>query len=210
MGNAERKVLNGWKEIAQYLGRGIRTVQRWERELQLPVHRPRGADNSAVVALGDELDGWLAKAPMKSSGFDEQAPGRAVSPIKARVLIVEDNLQDLRKCVSVLDRLGAERVDALSNVGAAMMRLENILEDKMAAPDLIILDLNFANESGFEVLRFWKSEPKLKQIPVLVWTQMGETEQKLCQYFGVRVIAKWAGTGELEEAVRLSAASQSA
>ena len=31
--------LDSWKEIAAYLGRGIRTVQRWEREEGLPVHR---------------------------------------------------------------------------------------------------------------------------------------------------------------------------
>ena len=31
--------LNGWKEIAAFLGKGVRTVQRWEREQGLPVHR---------------------------------------------------------------------------------------------------------------------------------------------------------------------------
>ena len=31
--------LDSWKEIAAYLGRGLRTVQRWEREEGLPVHR---------------------------------------------------------------------------------------------------------------------------------------------------------------------------
>jgi hypothetical protein len=30
------EVLNFWKEIAEYLHRGIRTVQRWERDLKLP------------------------------------------------------------------------------------------------------------------------------------------------------------------------------
>src|ERR1041385_1511743 len=31
--------LDSWKAIAAYLGRGVRTVQRWEREEGLPVHR---------------------------------------------------------------------------------------------------------------------------------------------------------------------------
>jgi DNA-binding transcriptional regulator YiaG len=31
--------LDSWKEIAAYLKRGARTVQRWEREERLPVHR---------------------------------------------------------------------------------------------------------------------------------------------------------------------------
>lgn len=57
------EVLNSWKEVAAYLGRGVRTVQRWERELGLPVRRPRGKDRSAVIALKPELDHWLQKTP---------------------------------------------------------------------------------------------------------------------------------------------------
>jgi hypothetical protein len=55
-------VLNSWKEIAAYLDRGIRTVQRWERELQLPVRRPRQKARSAVLAFRSELDRWLLNA----------------------------------------------------------------------------------------------------------------------------------------------------
>jgi hypothetical protein len=53
------EVLNSWKEVALYLGRGVRTVQRWEQELGLPVRRPRGKARSAVLALKSELDSWL-------------------------------------------------------------------------------------------------------------------------------------------------------
>jgi len=57
------EVLNSWKEIAAYLGRGVRTVQRWEQELGLPVGRPRGKERSAVIALRLDLDGWLHRVP---------------------------------------------------------------------------------------------------------------------------------------------------
>jgi len=53
------EVLNSWTEIAVYLGRGVRTAQRWERELQLPVRRPRERSRSAVIAFRSELDRWL-------------------------------------------------------------------------------------------------------------------------------------------------------
>ena len=36
-GITQLQVLNGWKEIANYLGKGVRTVQRYEREFGLPV-----------------------------------------------------------------------------------------------------------------------------------------------------------------------------
>lgn len=61
----ERRILNSWKEIASYLGRGVRTVQRWEAHLGLPVHRPSGRDHSAVLAFSTELDQWLDSRPLR-------------------------------------------------------------------------------------------------------------------------------------------------
>jgi hypothetical protein len=52
-------VLNSWKDIASYLGRGVRTVQRWEQELQLPVHRIGVGNRSPVFAFEHELRFWL-------------------------------------------------------------------------------------------------------------------------------------------------------
>ncbi|HEY6183671.1 MAG TPA: hypothetical protein VIW67_15600 [Terriglobales bacterium] len=60
----KKRFLNTWKEIATYMGRGVRTVQRWERELDLPVRRPRGKSRSAVIALAADLDEWLYRAPV--------------------------------------------------------------------------------------------------------------------------------------------------
>ena len=52
-------ILNSWKEIAQFLGRGVRTVQRWEHELHLPIHRIGGGKRSPVFANVRELRFWL-------------------------------------------------------------------------------------------------------------------------------------------------------
>ena len=61
--NRTSGVLNSWKEIAAYLNRGVRTVQRWESELRLPVHRPKGNNRSAIIALREEIDDWLRHTP---------------------------------------------------------------------------------------------------------------------------------------------------
>ncbi len=53
--------LNTWKEIAGHLGRGVRTVQRWERDLGMPIHRPYGRPRTSVMALRTEIDAWAAK-----------------------------------------------------------------------------------------------------------------------------------------------------
>lgn len=53
-------VLSGWKDIAAYMGRGVRTVQRWE-QLGLPVRRPNAHLRSAVIATVEEIDDWIRK-----------------------------------------------------------------------------------------------------------------------------------------------------
>ena len=50
--------LDSWKEIAAYLKRGARTVQRWEREEGLPVHRLVHNKLGSVYAYRSELDAW--------------------------------------------------------------------------------------------------------------------------------------------------------
>jgi hypothetical protein len=51
--------LTSWKEIAQHLSKGVRTVQLWEKQIGLPVHRPQERVKRMVLAFTDELDVWL-------------------------------------------------------------------------------------------------------------------------------------------------------
>src|SRR5262245_13101289 len=51
--------LHSWKEIASYLRRDVRTVQRWERQEGLPVHRHAHNKLSSVYAEKAELEAWL-------------------------------------------------------------------------------------------------------------------------------------------------------
>jgi Tol biopolymer transport system component len=50
--------LDSWKEIAKYLRRDVRTVQRWEKTEGLPVHRHLHGMRSTAYALKSELDVW--------------------------------------------------------------------------------------------------------------------------------------------------------
>jgi hypothetical protein len=59
------RFLSGWKEIANYLGKGVRTVQRYERELGFPVRRPAGKSHAAVIATKAEVDAWVAASPIR-------------------------------------------------------------------------------------------------------------------------------------------------
>lgn len=55
-GAAER--LESWKEIAVFLRRDIRTVQRWEKAEGMPVHRHQHDKLGSVYAFKSELSEW--------------------------------------------------------------------------------------------------------------------------------------------------------
>jgi TolB-like protein/tetratricopeptide (TPR) repeat protein len=50
--------LDSWKEIAAYLHRDVKTVQRWEKREGMPVHRHLHDKVGSVYAFSSELDGW--------------------------------------------------------------------------------------------------------------------------------------------------------
>ena len=54
----ESRRLDSWKEIAEYLGRDVRTAIRWEHERGLPVHRVPGERRGVVFAYTSEIDEW--------------------------------------------------------------------------------------------------------------------------------------------------------
>jgi Tol biopolymer transport system component len=81
--------LDSWKEIAAYLGRGVTTVQRWEVDEALPVHRLPHARRGSVFAFTGELDAWrMNRAHPPGMGAREPHPASAEaggegSPVRA-------------------------------------------------------------------------------------------------------------------------------
>jgi hypothetical protein len=121
----ESAVLSSWKDIARYMGKGVRTVQRWERHLGLPVRRPNGATHKSAVLLDrNELDAWLATR-FSARGMVKQLAASATEPPdstrnnlregiqKARAL--RDANHALTQQLSESIRVLAERCDRLSN-----------------------------------------------------------------------------------------------
>ena len=51
--------LDSWKEIAVYLHRDVKTVQRWEKREGMPVHRHQHDRIGSVYAFSSELDAWV-------------------------------------------------------------------------------------------------------------------------------------------------------
>jgi len=66
--------LESWKEIAEWLHRDVRTVQRWERSRNLPVHRLPGGRRARVFALQSELDSWWNSRVVQAAVEKEAKP----------------------------------------------------------------------------------------------------------------------------------------
>lgn len=120
-----------------------------------------------------------------------------------RVLLIEHNPADIQQATSVLQKLGIKDVHVITSALLAIEYLRDISENQQAVPDIVLLDLDFGKESGFEVLRFWKSTPELKGMQVIVWTIMGDLEKQMSELFGVRhVVSKHESPKELQRVLR--------
>jgi hypothetical protein len=78
-------ILSGWKDIAGYVRRGIRTVQRWEREYDFPVRRTHVGPKSTVLAVPTEIDSWV-----RARNFQKSAHG------KTERMLLHQSLKELR------------------------------------------------------------------------------------------------------------------
>jgi hypothetical protein len=92
------QVLSGWKDIANYLGKGVRTVQRYERELALPVRRPAGKTKASVIATRSELDIWAASHwthPPHPLG--ETSPLTVCTSLRSRIAEMDELAEGMKK-----------------------------------------------------------------------------------------------------------------
>lgn len=102
-----------------------------------------------------------------------------------RVLIVEDHPNDFQIAAKAAEASGFSAVETRASVGAARAYLEKALEGEGPLPDAIVLDLDLGYESGFELLRYWHSSPRLSEVPLVVWTILGEQYREICRIFRV-------------------------
>lgn len=89
------------------------------------------------------------------------------------VLIVDDNPQNVELLQAFLESLPLKIITAADGVDA----LENVRQHN---PDLILLDVMMPRMSGFQVCKQLKSDPKTKDIQVLMVTalnELGDIEQ---------------------------------
>jgi hypothetical protein len=104
--------LSGWKEIANYLGKGVRTVQRYERWSGLPVRRPAGMPSGgAVIATKAELDGWVKASPIREAfrlreiQLEQPPPVPAIKHGVSQMKRLREEMLELRNEVKTMLRM---------------------------------------------------------------------------------------------------------
>jgi serine phosphatase RsbU (regulator of sigma subunit) len=82
---------------------------------------------------------------------------------RQRIVVVDDNANDVQVTKRFLERRGYDAVTALSGE-------EGLLLAAQLMPDAIVIDYRMPGMDGFEVTRRLKSDPRLQTIPVLMLT----------------------------------------
>jgi phage terminase Nu1 subunit (DNA packaging protein) len=118
--NSGERVFTSWKDIASFFGKGVRTVQRWERKFGLPISRPTAAKN-VVLATESELREWIRRSSSQLSGDDgtlaidknahHDGNGDGLVTLSARLKRLEDDTARLARIVATF----SERIDELSS-----------------------------------------------------------------------------------------------
>ena len=104
------KMLSSWKEIAHFFGKGVRTVQRWEKTLDLPIRRPPGAPSNVVLARTSDLEEWMHRSA---------AAREAVSQQDTNVDALQNAISELEVEIRSLSGVAPQPVEAAAqNSGA--------------------------------------------------------------------------------------------
>src|SRR5215510_8588324 len=88
--------------------------------------------------------------------------------VMAHILIVEDDPADVCTASAALAKVGLAEIDPVATVAEAHCYLDEVREKKRESPALILLDLSLGYESGFEILRRWRSDSIISAPPLLI------------------------------------------
>lgn len=88
---------------------------------------------------------------------------------KAKILVVEDD--------TTLNKIYQTKLGAMDyEVVSAYNGEEALNKARSEMPDLILLDLMLPKKSGFDVLTEIKADEKIKEIPVIILSNLGQDE----------------------------------
>jgi CheY-like chemotaxis protein len=127
---------------------------------------------------------------------------------KARILVVDDNLVNLKLATAVLDANGFAVVEAQDAIEAQARLAEQL-------PDLILMDIALPGMDGLTLTRHIKADPRTQRIPVIALTAfaMQRDHQRVleagCDGYITKPIDTRALPRVIEDTLRKASASSS-
>jgi CheY-like chemotaxis protein len=120
------------------------------------------------------------------------------------ILLIEDQPAFSDTCTKALHELGYDGVQLITHVMQAENHLDDIVSNLTDAPAAIVLDLGLGMDSGFTLLRKCHAEPRLQQVPILVWTKHTDDLSKtFSNYLGVKdFLVKSGDPQQLRDALK--------
>lgn len=94
-------LLRSWKDIANYLGACVKTVQRWEEFHGLPIRRVAAARGSVVFAFKADLDKWMQS---RCADAEAEGPYERMREIFLRFPVPAIVLDDQRVIIDTNDK----------------------------------------------------------------------------------------------------------
>jgi CheY-like chemotaxis protein len=121
-----------------------------------------------------------------------------------RLLIVDDDLRDLRVAIDAARSVGIRNIEVFNWLQPAMKFLEEGFRGEGPLPDAVLLDLAIGCESGYEVLRARHSAHANSKIRVIVWSELDEDRNReICELFNIdEYVSKQDGAAALRQALR--------
>jgi len=119
--------LSGWKEIANYLGKGVRTVQRYERHMGLPVRRPAGRSSGSVVATRAELDAWVKASPIR----EVYCLTNPLPEYEHSTRAIKNGLSEMNRLRDQMFLLGAEMKRSLELLRQSVRSLQEQVSERL-------------------------------------------------------------------------------
>jgi hypothetical protein len=117
--NPPSKYLCSWKEIANYMGKGVRTVQRYEAQFGLPIRRPAGKSRASVVATRAEIDAWVAASPLRETHRLLRSESRLDPELKA----IRDGIREMH---ALREQMSALRKETRVSLGLLLSTARSV------------------------------------------------------------------------------------
>ena len=119
---------------------------------------------------------------MQSACAEKKMPEQKAPPelqeeceqlLNATIVMVDDEPITMEVVRVFLEEAGYRNFILIENSSEAMAALER------QRPDILLLDLNMPQVSGFDILKAVRAHPKLKHLPVIILTSSSDNQDKL-------------------------------